>query len=270
MTKHRRRYLVLTVIVVVLVASGVTVWILWHRSSARPVTQREAIQRFRPLRTGPSGGPARPAQGVYTYRGTGHEAISLPPKSQPQGPAIPVTVTWRTDGCWVFRVDYSTKHWQTWDYCPRQDGLVELGGQTFQHWDLVFTQIRSTSTFTCDPPSIAIKPAMRAGDEWNQSCGGTSNTTKGRAVSEGPYRFIGEETLTVGTQRVRAFRFHQARTLSGAQKGTQTADMWFRASDGLPLRNQRDVTVRTDSIVGTVTYTENGSFEITNLTPAGT
>lgn len=268
MKRHRRLLVVLGVVVVVLVAGGVTVWILWHRSSARPVTREEAIQRFHPLR-GTNGGPVRPPQGVYAYRGTGHEALSLPPKSQPQGPTIPVTVTWRTDGCWVFRVDYSTNHWQTWIYCPRSEGLVELGGQTFQHWDLVFTQVRSTSTFTCDPPSITIKPAMRPGDLWQQSCSGTSNTTKGRVTSQGLYRFVGEETVTVAGQAQRAFRFHQSRTLTGAQQGTQTADIWFRASDGLPLRNERDVTVRTDSVVGTVTYTEEGSFEIASLLTVG-
>jgi len=220
---HRRLFVILGVVAVVLVGGGVTLWVLWHRSSARPVTRAEAIRRFHPLQGG-NGGPARPAQGVYAYRGTGREALSVPPKSQAQGPTIPATVTWRADGCRVFRVDYSTNHWQTWNYCPRAEGLVELGGQTFQHWDLVFTQVRSTSTFTCDPPSVAIRPVMRAGDEWQQSCSGSSTGTKGTVTSQGPYRFVGEETMTIGSQPVRAFRFHQSRTLTGAQQGTQTAD----------------------------------------------
>ena len=44
-------------------------------------------------------------------------------------------------------------------------------------------------------------------------------------------------------------------------------DVWFAKRDGLPLRNDRDVTVRTETIVGASTYTEHGSFELTSLQP---
>jgi hypothetical protein len=41
----------------------------------------------------------------------------------------------------------------------------------------------------------------------------------------------------------------------------------LRASDGLPLRNERSVSVKTGSVVGSVTYTETGSFTLVSLTP---
>jgi hypothetical protein len=66
---------------------------------------------------------------------------------------------------------------------------------------------------------------------------------------------------------VPAYRFRQQRTLSGNQTGTQTADLWFAQKDGLPLRNRRDVTVHTDTIVGSSSYTEHGSFQLTSLQP---
>jgi hypothetical protein len=37
--------------------------------------------------------------------------------------------------------------------------------------------------------------------------------------------------------------------------------------DGLPLRNERTVTVKTDTVVGSSTYTEHGRFELTSLVP---
>jgi hypothetical protein len=257
--RRRRRWILVIGGIVVLLGAALLVRWIWFRSAARPVSVGEALARFEP---GDGAAAGRPAQGVYVYRGTGSESLSVPPKSQDQGPELPVTVTWRRGGCWVFRVDYSTNHWQTWNYCTSARGLEERGGQTFQRWDLVVTKVESLSTFSCDPPSVAIRSTMRAGDTWQQECRGSSNSVKGRVVSRGPYRYVGEETLTVGATKVKAFHFRQERTLSGAQQGTQRADVWFRTTDGLPLRNVRSVTVDTDSIVGTVTYRESGSFEL--------
>ena len=55
--------------------------------------------------------------------------------------------------------------------------------------------------------------------------------------------------------------------MSGSQHGTQTADLWFAQKDGLPLRNVRSQTVRTDTVVGTSSYTERGEFTLASLKP---
>ena len=246
--------------------------LLWQRSGAHRVSTDEARRRYEASSSSTQpANPAvlRPAAGVYSYRGSGTEHLSVPPKDQAQGPTMPATVTHRGDGCWTFRMDYSSQHWQTWIYCPRAGGLVELGGKTFERWDFVFTKYDSTSSFTCSPPSVAIRAAMHAGDEWSQRCQGTSSGTKGAAVTTGPYTFVGDDSVAVGGTQVPAYHFRQVRTLSGSQTGNQTADLWFAKSDGLPLRNVRTVTVHTDTIVGTSTYTEHGSFQVASLQPQG-
>ena len=108
---------------------------------------------------------------------------------------------------------------------------------------------------------------MRPGDKWRQQCRGTSSGTKGAAITSGPYTFVGDDVVVVAGTRVRAYHFRQERTLSGSQTGTQTAQLWFAMANGLPLRNVRDVTVHTDTIVGTSTYTEHGDFRLTSLRP---
>jgi hypothetical protein len=268
---RRRLWVAGGVLAVLLILGGVFV-VLWQGSGAHQASTNDAKRRFEHSSASarpPSAATLRPPAGVYLYRGTGTEHLSLPPKTQHQGAGMPATVTYRSDGCWTFRLDYNTHHWQTWIYCPRDGGLVELGGQTFERWDFVFTKYDSTSKFTCAPPSIAIRAAMRPGDEWRQSCRGTSSGTKGAAVTSGPYTFVGDDEVTVGSTPVPAYHFRQVRTLSGSQTGTQTADLWFAKSNGLPLRNQRDVTVKTDTIVGSSTYTEHGSFQLTSLRPQG-
>ena len=250
-------------------AAGVFV-VLWRGSGAHEASTQDARKRFRQSSSSvkpPDTATLRPAAGVYLYRGEGTERLSLPPKSQHQGPRMPATVTYRADGCWTFRIDYNSRHWQNWVYCPAAGGLVERGGQTFETWDFVFTKYDSTSSFTCDPPSVVIRKDMRAGDSWKQSCQGTSSGTKGVAVTSGPFTFVGEESVDVGATPVAAYHFHQQRTLHGSQTGSQSSDLWFAKDDGLPLRNDRDVTVHTDTVVGSSTYTEHGSFRLTSRQP---
>ena len=268
---NKRRWIALGVLGFFVVVLGVFA-ALWQRSGAHRVSTEEARRRYEqsaPSTQAPNPLVLRPAAGVYTYRGTGTDRCSVPPKDQTQGPEMPGTVTQRSDGCWTFRMDYSSQHWQTWVYCPRAGGLVELGGATFERWDFVFTKYDSTSTFSCAPASVAIRAVMRAGDWWQQRCRGTSSGTKGAAITSGPYTFVGDDVVVVAGTRVPAYHFRQERTLSGSQTGTQTAQLWFAKSNGLPLRNVRDVTVHTDTIVGTSTYTERGSFELTSLVPQG-
>ena len=202
---HRRRWIVALVVLGVIGAGAATFVVLWRRSGAHEVSTEEARRRFEASSSTtepPNPEVLRPGAGVYLYHGSGTEQLSLPPKTQHQGPRMPGTVTHRADGCWTFRIDYSTQHWQTWVYCPRDGGLVERGGQTFERWDFVFTTYDSTSTFRCDPPSVTIRATMRAGDRWQQSCRGTSSGTKGVGVTSGPYTFVGADTLTIGGVRV--------------------------------------------------------------------
>jgi hypothetical protein len=257
-------------VLVILSIAGAVFVVLWRGSSAHEASMQDARQRFRASSSSiapPAAGTLRPEAGVYLYRGKGSEQLSLPPKTQHQGPRMPATVTHRADGCWTFRLDYNSAHWQTWVYCPSDGGLVERGGQTFETWDFVFTKYDSTSSFSCDPPSIVIRAGMRPGDAWSQSCRGTSSGTEGVGVSSGPFTFVGEETLDVGGTPVPAYRFHQERTLHGSQTGNQTSDLWFATRSGLPLRNDREVTVHTDTVVGSSTYTERGSFRLAALQP---
>jgi len=259
------------VIVSLLVAGGAFVF-LWQGNGAHEVSVREARRRYD--RSASSNQPVtpevlRPAAGVYVYRGSGNEALTLPPKDHAQGPQMPATVTSRAGNCWTFRIDYSSAHWQQWTYCSTDGGLVEVGDQTFETWDFVFTTYDSSTTLTCDPPAVLIRASMRAGDAWHQSCRGTTSGTTGETVTSGPFTFIGDAVVKVAGTRVPAYHFRQVRTLRGTQNGTQTVELWLDRKTGLMLRNARTQTVHTDTPIGPSTYTEHGTFQITSLAPQG-
>jgi hypothetical protein len=244
--------------------------IKWRDSGARPVSIDAARRRVEGTESSVPVRPStlRPPPGVYQYRGSGTEHLDKPPKSQSQGPPMPATITYRADGCWVFRLDYSTGHWQSWTYCERAGQLDEIGGQTFERWDFVAFKVDSTSTFTCTS-SVTIRPTMRAGDHWTQTCTGTSSAVKGVTTTSGPFTYLGDDTVNVGGTKVAAYHFKQLRTLTGSQTGTQENDVWFAKSNGMPLRNDHRNLVKSDSPSGTVTYTESGTFVLQSMRSQG-
>ncbi len=292
--RRRRRRTIAMVAAVLLLSAGATLVVLWNRDTARPVSLDEAQERVAVVdKSGdervdeqgdeqgvdeqgvdqdvePSGTTRpRPEAGVYQYLGEGSEHLDTPPKTQTQGPEMPGTVTHLDAGCWRLRVDYSTLHWQSWDYCVDGTTLTEHAGAFFQRLDLVVAQVDTNSSSICDPPVDAIRSDRQAGDQTIQRCTGTSTGTSSEVISSGPYTFVGEERLDIGGTAVQALHYHRLRTLSGGQNGTEDVNVWFEPDTGLPLRNTREITVHSDSLIGEVTYTESGSFELTSLTPIG-
>jgi hypothetical protein len=255
--------------VVAAIAIVVAVFVLREDPGAKPVD--EAIEEFRTDEDSSSANvdaSLTPPAGVYTATGEGQESLSFPPISQTDGAVMPATVTHHPDGCWTFTLDYNEAHTQTWRYCIDESNrtLVEQGGQTFQRWDLGALTVENTSTFVCDPPAFAFDPDAIPATEWNQRCEGTNSQTAGVTVSVGPYVFLEAETLTVGGDDIATHHYRQTRTLSGAQTGTQTAEIWIAVDDGLPLRIERAVELDSSSPVGTITYTENGWWQLTSRT----
>jgi hypothetical protein len=234
------------------------------------VSVEEAEEQFEGGEGGTPGSRPRPDEGVYVYEGSGTESLSILPGEHAQGPELPATITHRDNGCWVFRIDYHEDHSQSFRFCPRGDLLEERSTEIEQAWGVSPGTISSRASFECGPgESIVIDPAADPGDSWRRSCSGTNDTLSGTTVSAGPYRFVGVETVTVDDEEVEALHFHDRRTISGAQHGDEVLDFWLRATDGLPLRNERTVEVTSPSPLGDVTYRETGAYVLTALEPRG-
>jgi len=265
-SRWKRRVAIVVAVLVVVAGVAVAV-VVWGGSVGKQVSVSEAGKRLGSATTlAPEAAVLRPPQGVYLYRGSGTDKLSTPPKEQAEGPDMPATVTHRSDGCWDFRIDYHSNHWQVWNYCPRNGGLDEVGGTTYQKWDFGVFVSETTTNFTCDS-SVTIRADQKPGDEWTQTCRGSGGPDGATSMTTGPYRFIGPEELTIGGTKVAALKYHRQRTMSGGQRGTEQSDVWFAAADGMPLRNIRHLQVTTDTIVGEVTYNEDANFELTSLTP---
>lgn len=208
-----------------------------------------------------------PKSGVYAYAGSGTERLSRPPTEQPQGPEMPGTVTAAGDGCWSFRIDYSSIHWQRWDYCVEGGRLIERGGESFQQLDLAVIAVDVSTTTTCDAAVVAIDLDAAPGSTAEQRCVATTTGSDSAVTSSGPLTFVGSEPVDVNGITVDAVRYRRDRTFSGNQRGFERLELWFDAETGLPLVNQRSIELITSSPLGELTYTETGEFRLTTLDP---
>lgn len=269
-TPRRALRVVLTVAAVLVVVMGAAVaWLLLAGEDPRPVTVEEARKRTDGATgsTTPSGEFGPPAPGVYLYEGEGREQTSFPPLTEEQGPTMPATVTADGPGCWRFRIDYNTHHWQEWRYCGDPSGITSTGGQTFARRDFGSFQVDNTTSFTCEEPEVWLWEGMEVGESRDSTCSGTSTAIEGSAASTGPTIYVGDEDIAVGDETVRARHLRYERDVSGAQEGSQRADWWVDPTTLLPIRNEHRVEVDTKLGSLTITYSEVTSYTLTSLTP---
>lgn len=99
------------------------------------------------------------------------------------------------------------------------------------------------------------------------SCVGGSESRGTSVTSAGTRTFVGLEELEVAGDAVPTYHYRDERTLTGDQSGTEQAEIWYSAHDGLPVRIERTVDVDTPSPFGDITYTETGTLTLTSLEP---
>jgi hypothetical protein len=261
-----RGWIVVGIVALVLAIGAAVIGVLWARSGPEQASVGEAVERFRDdPGDGVSSAPLVPAAGVYTYRGSGSEHLSLLGTSQPQGPVVPATVRHEPHGCWTLRTEYSTHHEETWRYCAWDEGLAETGGEVRQRFEIVGVGVEDVFTITCHD-AFALRVDAAVGDSWPRPCRGT-NDSGTEATFDGKYEFRGTERVRVGRRSVPAYHYREKRVVSGDQSGTTTVNVWFSADSGLLLRNEREIEVTSPSPIGDVTYTERGEWHVTSLDP---
>lgn len=208
-----------------------------------------------------------PATGVYSLTGSGSEHISFPPNSQRDGAVMPASVTSLGKGCWRWHLDYNVAHWEEYDFCAVGDTLVQTANRNGQSWDFGSFSITNTARFSCPGGAVVVPadPSPRAVLDW--TCTGRSTTVPGEAVATTAGHLLGVRTLHVGGTAVQTLDEEQITTLAGAQRGTVDMGWWFSLVTGLPVRVTRSITIATSSPVGDITYTENGSWQMSSLAP---
>jgi hypothetical protein len=266
----RRTRLIATLLTLVFLGGcGVFVWRWEQRGPGRP-SVGGAVGRFRA--SSPDTTPTRtlePRPGVYLYSGVGSESLSFLSTNQAQGPTEPGTVSLEANGCWQFRIDFNSFHYQTWNRCPKNGTLLESGGTTVQRFDFVTFKVSDHSGITCAPPFVLADLTARPGATFRVNCTGRSQTTKSTFAQAGTATFVGRETVRVGRVAVPTVHTREDLLLTGAQTGEVRVDLWLAVADGLPVKEVHSIRVVSPAPapLNQVTYSELGSWQLMSLTP---
>ena len=252
------RLSVLVLAVVILSSAGGTAWALVFRTVSSPVGLREALRIYRREQTEKVLSTLRnhlPAPGVYTYRTTGGEGLSLMgvTRSFPSSTSMIVTEGRCATVSWV----PIKEHTEATTVCAGTDGALNVPR-------LVTTEsiasTDTTSAIECPSTAYLLPPQARAGARWSASCSLQDPAEKVGLSGE----VLGRSAVTVGDRTVTVEHTRIMLSFDGSEDGTNPTDYWVVPSTGLIVREKEEVGVTS----GGVRYSENMVATLSGLTPA--
>jgi hypothetical protein len=198
-----------------------------------------------------------PAPGVYVYATEGSEGIDILGGATHHYPAE-TTLTIDHVACGV-RQRWTPIEERSDDeeLCVTDDGLA----RNTLHTHHEFFNLADDQDFVCEPGYVVIPAEPSPGDTWSTRCDADAATLIGTG------EVVGDETLDVAGTDVDTVHVRVEETSTGSSDGTSSDDYWFRTSDGLLVARESSVQTRSDSPVGTATYTERFSLHLTSLEP---
>ncbi|MBV8234559.1 MAG: hypothetical protein JO075_02545 [Acidimicrobiia bacterium] len=203
---------------------------------------------------------ALPAEGVYAYRTTGGESISVAGASHSYPPETYATVR-HLGGCqWLNENDVIKEHVDKRTLCSEPGHLLQLE----QSREVTFFGKTDGGDYVCAPPETQHDTTEQVG----ATTVGTCTASDGSAARiEATY--LGHEPVQVGGASVDAVHLHLHSTLTGRAQGTADEQFWLLPHSGLVLRWDRSVDTMADAAFGAnVHYQEQATFLLESLTPA--
>jgi hypothetical protein len=244
-------------ILIATIAAGV--WFFVLRS---PATQVDLSQALRLYRQGQHSGVAAsgsqlPPPGVYRYRTSGGEKLSIGNISRTFPTATDMIVT--DTRCSTMKWEPFEQHVEGLVECPLKDGALSITSAP-SYEEIAGTQ--TTSVIYCPAGTYLVPPDPTTGERWHTTCHSTGQTV----VFSG--QVIGSSSVAVGGRRVPALHTRLTLTFSGSQSGTNPNDYWISVQNGLILRQRETVDVEQKAgPLGSVRYTEEMTIALSSLTP---
>lgn len=257
---YRKVLMIVAVVAAILV--GVVAYAAWPRG-ATPVTEDEALDDFR-SQTGSesstSAATGLPRPGVYTYRSSGEEVVQLgvlPSETRPYPGTMSVVVVGSGPSCFTTTLNLIDQHTEDTTYCVEEGGGLSIESHE-KHQQI--GAVSPDASMTCDPATLVADGAQTSELRCTLALSGgpaeLTATLDGTAESTG-------DTVTVGDEDVEATAVDVTYEISGDLSGSWRERTWFRSTDWLPLRIEREL-----DLEGLATFTERSTLELTDLEPA--
>ncbi|MBS2020165.1 MAG: hypothetical protein JST00_45315 [Deltaproteobacteria bacterium] len=201
--------------------------------------------------------PRRPPEGTYVYEVTGSDRVNTPFGSPQQtyGPTATLDISYVGADCFEMLFSFRNEYTEMMRMCVvGLDYVQDLGTRSQR-----FAVGSAATTVKCTPGdayfTTAPSPALRVHDCAGDNTDSRSGGSKFRVA--GPYRFIGDENVDVKGVTVPTRHFKGDKGVSGAQNGSNVADWYFGAADGVLVRFVRKVDINFNSPIGQVKYLED-------------
>jgi hypothetical protein len=233
-------------LVVVAVAFGA--WFFVFRSPGTQVSLSQALRLYRSHQNG-TARPERgliPAPGVYDYRTSGYERLSMGSISRrfPSTSAMIVTAGTCTTVRWVPFV----QHMEGLVECPLPTGAVAMASAISDE-DIAGTH--TTETIRCPEDAYFLPARPTSGLRWSATC-----RADGRPVGF-TGTVLGPASVAVAGHRRPSVHTRITLTFRGNEHGTNPTDYWIATTDGVILQEREEVDVSDGSgPLGAVRYSE--------------
>jgi len=256
--QQHRLLAVLVLALVILSSAGGTAWALVFRTVSSPVGLRAALRIYRREQTDKVMASLRthlPPPGVYTYRTSGGEGLSLMGVQR----AFPSTTSMIVaDGrCATVSWVPITEHTESTTVCAGTDGALSVPRLVT---DESIAGSTTTTTVRCPATAYLLPPAGRPGEHWGVTCTLTNPAEKVALVGQA----LGQTNVVVGGRAVPVEHSRLTMTFKGTDDGTNPTDFWIVPSSGLIVREHETVGVTQ----GGVRYSESMDAVLTALNPA--
>lgn len=242
---------------IVAIAAGM--WFFVLRSPSTQVDLRQALRLYRhDQRSRVGGRSARiPPPGVYRYRTSGSEQLSIGSIDRTFPATTDMIVT---DGkCATMKWEPLEQHVEGLVECPLEDGALSITSAP-SYEQIAGTQ--TTSVIHCPAGAYLVPPHPYTGERWRTTC----HSTGGSIVFSG--QVVGWSSVVVGGRQVPALHTRLTLSFSGSQSGTNPNDYWVSLQDGLVLRQRETVDVSQKAgPMGPVRYAEQMAITLTSLAP---
>ena len=274
--KRNRRKLVRRVVIVaaivfasivLVVGIGVAVIMLMARESASPFRFGQALEQYKALQRRDTKDPSSlAAPGVYTYTTSGSESASAPglPSSSYSYPHT-TTMTVYSSGCGQdWRWQPLDSRYEDLFVCRAPDGALMLRSRSDAE---AFYGVTDTRTFACQAGSTWMPARSLKGQTFSGTCTNGGNKNSGGMSIAYTGKVAGEGLVDVGGASVKAVHVTLDESFTGDTEGTGSASIWIDSSTGFLLKESRNETSKSKSVVGWVPSSESFTIALDSLSP---
>lgn len=257
-TNDHRWWVIVPAIVILLAAGALSFWFVVLRSVGSPVDLRDALRLYRNQGgTRDVAGAGLPQPGVYQYRTSGGEQLSLAGIHR-SFPSLTNMIV--TEGpCATVQWQALQQHVEQIVECSQPDGALSLSSATTTEQ---IAAVSSTTVVDCPEDTFIVPAHPRVGQRWSSSC------HQGRSVVAVRGQVIGSAPVTVGTRSVAAVHTRLTMYFSGSEHGACPTDVWIAPADGLILRQRETASItQASGPLGSVRYSETMNVALQSLVP---